>query len=962
MTRQAARHLRPTFQGEDTGASGGTPELLGSELFERGDALAELSAAFAEAASGRGRLLVVAGVAGSGKSALLAALRQRAALEGLRVLDARGGELERDFTFGTVRELFERAVEDAAPAERDRLLAGAAAPAAAVVTPGAIAHVESGFGALHAIYWLATNLSVATPLLIVVDDLHWVDPSSLRALSFLARRLADLPITLAVGLRPDEPGGLAELIDAVCDQPDALRTRLPPLGAGSVAAIVRRRIPGADDELCGSCYEASAGNPFFLRELLVSIGAGPSVDDVLRFSLPALGERVVRRIARIGPTAPLLAQAMAVLGDGARLVDAAAVAGLDEADAATAAARMVRVEILRGDDPIAFSHPLVRRSVYDVLTVTERDDAHAAAADVLSRGGAGPEVVASHFAKVRPSGSVAAVAALRDAAAAALGRGAPEAAVAVLRRALAEDAPDPGRAVLLAELGHVELMARDPVSAEHLSEALELADDPVLKARASLDLAEILGIIGHWGELLELSSRSIVELGDLDRDLTMDHEAYRACLMAYNGRYAGLYREDRERLLGLASGESWAAHALSATIASVDALTGNEIAGVLRLAERAVGDGRLLAERGAGGWASAQAIGPFALLDELDRAAEVNEAVAAQAQRDGSLIGALTSIGFRGWIAHRHGDLRETEAEMKTAVDLIVPNGLQMAMGSFFNFLWDAVGERPGIDEMLGMAETVELNESLAEAAVGAFFHEARGRLALARGDREEAVVHLRRAEPILRALAFGPVHSTWRSALALALAPTSRDEALALVAEERELAEATGLARPRALALRYAAMVEGGDDKVDKLRHSVELLEESPSRLEHARSLVALGSALRRGRQRIEARAPLSAAVELARECGANRTSAHAAEELLAAGARPRRQAQTGPDALTASEARVARLASSGRSNAEVAQELFVSLKTVETHLSHVYAKLGLSGRGVRERLAGELLQGRDA
>lgn len=961
MKRQGAPDLDPTSQGVEPGASGGTPEHSAAGLLERDRELEELSATFADAEAGRGRLLIVEGLAGSGKSALLAALRETAAARGLGVLDARGGELERDFTFGTIRTLFERPVNDASPADQRRLLAGAAAPAAAVVAHGSIGLVDSGFGALHAIYWLATNLAATAPLLMVVDDLHWVDAASMQALSYLARRLADLPITLVVALRPDEPGAPAELIDAVCNQPDAVRARLAPLGAESVAAIVRARIPEAGDALCAACHEASSGNPFFLRELLLAIGDDPDVDRVRGSALPALGERVVRRIAHIGADAPALAQAMAVLGDGTRLVDVAAVTGVDEQSAAAAAARMTRVEILRREDPIAFSHPLVRRSIYDALTVTEHDALHAAAALALGERGAGPEVVAGHLAKVRPARSADVVARLREAARAASGRGAPGAAAEALQRALAEDAPEPGRAVLLAELGHVELLARDPVSVEHLTEARELADDPVLKARVSLDLSEILAMIGQWDELLELTSESIAALDGRDPELAMEHEVYRAVFMAYNGRYASRFREDRERLLHLTAGESWAAHALRATIASIDALTGRDIPGVLPLAESALADGRLLAERGAGGWAGAQAVGPFTLLDELDRAGEVTELVAAQARRDGSLIGTMTSLGYRAWIAERRGDLPEAEAVMETALELIMPNGLQMAMGSYFNFLWNAAGERPGIDAMLAIAETVELDESLSGATVGAFFHEARGRLALSRGDRKEAALQLRRAEPILRALHFGPVHSAWRSALAMALGPGERDEALALVAEETALADATGLVRPRGLALRFAGMVERGEDEVDKLRRSVELLERSPSRFEHARSLVALGSSLRRRGYRVDARGPLTTAVELARRCGAVGTAARAGEELLAAGARPRRPARTGPAALTVSEARVARLAASGRANAEVAQELFVSLKTVETHLSHIYAKLGLSGNGARQRLAGALRDHRE-
>jgi len=186
--------------------------------------------------------------------------------------------------------------------------------------------------------------------------------------------------------------------------------------------------------------------------------------------------------------------------------------------------------------------------------------------------------------------------------------------------------------------------------------------------------------------------------------------------------------------------------------------------------------------------------------------------------------------------------------------------------------------------------------------------------------------------------------------------ASSERDEALSLVAEELELARASGLARPLGVALRAAGVLETGATGIERLREWASLLESSGARLEHARSLVELGAALRRAGRRAEARPELSAGMDLADRCGAPRLVVRAREELGAAGGRPRRMATTGLAALTASEHRVARLAAQGATSPEIAQELFVSLKTVETHLSHAYAKLDLAGRGARERL-GEAL-----
>jgi DNA-binding CsgD family transcriptional regulator len=230
---------------------------------------------------------------------------------------------------------------------------------------------------------------------------------------------------------------------------------------------------------------------------------------------------------------------------------------------------------------------------------------------------------------------------------------------------------------------------------------------------------------------------------------------------------------------------------------------------------------------------------------------------------------------------------------------------------------------------------------------------ETRGCLRLARGEHQSAAADLRAGGQILAAVRFGPPAFHWRSELALALPADAREQAVALVTENLTLAEATGLARAHGIALRHAGLVLDGDRGVACLRESVARLTGSAARLEHARSLVEYGAALRRRGQRAQAREPLAAGLELAYRCGAERLLARAAEELRVAGARPRRIQRTGIDALTASELRTARLAAGGRSNAEVAQELFVSLKTVETHLSHAYAKLGLTGPGARRQLS---------
>ena len=753
-----------------------------TDLLERDGELAELLSAARQACRGRGRLVVVEGAAGSGKSALLAAARESASAAGLRVLAARGSELERGLAYGAIRQLFETVVSSASAADRQELLAGAAAPAAWAVTQGgqaAPAGADASFAALHGIYWLATNLAQAAPLLLVVDDLHWVDASSVRSLAYVATRIADLPIVLVVALRPDEPGTPVELLDALRSEPGAVHVRLRPLRPASAATIVRASVPDADDALCTACFTASAGNPFYLRELLrMATGNGHRIElaDLVRdASIPAVGDRVIRRIARVGPEAVALAQAMAVLDDGGRLADAASLAGLDEGAAASAASRMRRFEILEREDPFAFVHPLVRRSVYDGLSVAERDAAHAAAAARLRAGGVAPEAIAAHVAAIRPRRSASVAATLLVAAREAIARAAPEAAVRWLRRALEEEAPEPPRAILLHELGSAEVLARDPLAATHLAEALELATEPRRQARVGRDLTELHFADGRWSAGVATASAALAALGDRDDDLGLELELLRAAMRAQDPRHRAAYDRDRDRLRGLATGPGWGSRALAVFLAAIQAGRGEDVPEVLAVLERERYDGRPLDGRAAGAWATTH-VWALVLVEADDRALDLVDALAADAHGSGALAGALILVGYRGWLHSRRGELSAAEAEIRPGLDLSLQGASSLNAAASFWFLTDAMLERPSLDDLVGVLEAFPVEPGFAGTWGGAMLLEARGRVRLARGDRTGAIADLRANAATNRALSRAPVHSSWRSALALALPAERRD------------------------------------------------------------------------------------------------------------------------------------------------------------------------------------------
>ena len=613
---------------------------------------------------------------------------------------------------------------------------------------------------------------------------------------------------------------------------------------------------------------------------------------------------------------------------------------------------MRRAEILTTEAPFEWSHPLVRRSLYDNLTVTERDALHERAADVLRRAAAPPGAIATHLAALRPAGHAEVVAGLLDAVDEALARDASDVAVALLRRALEENAAEPSRASLLLRLGQVGITRRDPGAAVPLREVRALSSDRRERTLAAMALAETLTFDGQWDESAATVDEAIAELGGEDPELTLELEVVRAVIGAFDPAHAGELWRDRGRLLALSDGEAWPARALAALLAIISAFRGEHLDDIESLCEHALGNGALFGERGAGAWASSHLLAALTITEAHDRALAVADGLEDAARAQGSAANLVIAEAYRGWIPARRGDLVAAEELLRPIVDTATADGMLLVLVNALWWMRDLLLERSSHEDLVAIVEQLELPPAFAQAAGGAWVLSVRGHLRAARAACSEAEQDLRAAGRIFEGLGFGPVHDPWRSALALVLGPESIDEARALVADELGLATASGLARPLGIVLRASGLITGGDSGIEILRESVAVLADSPARYEHARSLVELGAALRRSGRRADSREPLETAMELAFLGGAERLVAQAREELLAAGARPRQIVRSGISALTASERRIVRLAVEGRSNPEIAQALYVSVKTVESHLSSTYRKLDLSGRGARRRL----------
>ncbi|MBA2420849.1 MAG: AAA family ATPase, partial [Thermoleophilaceae bacterium] len=291
---------------------------------EREAELERLALAVEGAAAEEGAFVVVRGSAGIGKSMLLKAARERARERGLQTLRARGGELERDFAYGVVRQLLERAAMQLDESERAEVLGGAAALAAPVLRLQRSGEAPTGgdaaFAVTHGLYWLVSNLAARRPLVLEVDDAHWADAPSLRFLIYLAARLEGLPVLLVLALRPDEPGTDRELLAQLDTHPDADVVRPSPLSERAVATLIGERL-GAEPtpEFAAACRASTGGNPFLLHELLLALSAD-SVDPtggperVQELGPETVARSLLLRLARLPPESGALARAVAVLG------------------------------------------------------------------------------------------------------------------------------------------------------------------------------------------------------------------------------------------------------------------------------------------------------------------------------------------------------------------------------------------------------------------------------------------------------------------------------------------------------------------------------------------------------------------------------------------------------------------------------------------------------------------------
>ncbi len=891
-----------------------------------------------------GGVTVIEADAGVGKSALL----QDAAdgTHGRRVLTATGHELEQQLALGVIVQLLSPAVAKLTDGARQALFAGAAALAEPLFGGGPTDALPAGIE--HGLQWVVAGLSAEHPLALLVDDAHLADEASLRALIYLARRATELELALIVAGRPVDRGPTADLLRQLRTLPGAQRLTPGPLTRAGVAHIVAEAgLAGAAPAFVDACAESTAGNPLYLRELLLVVsarGIPPTAEGapmVREVGPVAVAEAVFLTLDRLDPGATDLVSAIATLGDGCRIADAATLAGLPTARATRLAGQLQRDGLLAPGDAPRFVHPVVGNAIASELTDLERDHAHAAAAAVLAAAHAPDHLIAEHLLRCSPQGSAAFAAHLQAAAASATARGDAATATRLLERALDEEDSEQLRTALALAAGRAGAADAE----ERFAAALAVTDGATQRAALHLALGRMLLQRGRYADAAATFERGSAEVqpgGPHHEELRAGWASAAMWLPDAGGK---VYAQAQETVLAIERPSAAGEHIALTQLAARLLLTGRQRDTALTLARRAWDGGRMVERLGAGDATAFTTCAVLADGDAIDEALAVIDAIAAAAREAGLPLVAATASYVRGSFLMLTGDLPGGAAAAEEAIAAEAVGWGQYASAA----RWVAAGIARRRGDLAAAQALLELTpareQELAQGNDYAVLPLARGELALAQGDPARAVTLLE--ETARRGAALGVCigRYNWRPSLVIARRAAGDHAGAATLAREN-----LGLARewgsPQALGAALRAQAAAEPERATALlEEAADAVAQSTDRSEQLRVCLARGLQLAAVGDR-GARDVLAAALDLADRSGATVAAERARRALRDIGARPRRARTTGADALTPGELRVARLAAGGLTNREIAEQLFVTPKAVKWHLGNAYRKLGVSGR----------------
>ncbi len=946
-------------------------------LVGRDDELHLLGSLLDEGCAGLPRFAFVTGEPGIGKTSLLVALVRRAEQRGCLTLQGSAAEFERELPFGVMVDAFDDYLASLEPRAFNRVAAedlgelAGVFPALRSLDPGSDEPTTASerFRAHRAVRELIERLAAREPLVLVLDDIHWADGASLELIAHLLRRPPAAPFLVAATFRAGQVDrALEAAIEAALRGGDGVRRiGLGPLAPGDTEALVGRAGRAELDRL----YRASGGNPFYMLQLARMEGDGDGGADTADGSgVPAaVASAIVAELDALSGPARRFADAAAVAGDPFDLDLAVQTAAMTEPDAVLALDELIARDLVRSA-PVPrrfrFRHPLVRGAVYESCPPGARLAAHERTAEALALRGAPATARAHHVEHSGRHGDMAAVALLRAAGDEAAER-APESAARWFESALRlapVGGPRSERIELLTALaGARAATGRFEESHAALVESISLTPEDETALR--------VGLIGKCAGLEQLMGRHGEAHARLLAALETAAESSSAPSVALMLQLAvgDFYRTEFEGM------RTWGERALAASTALEDQVLIAAGEGVLAVAAAFVGatpDAERHRSRASAlldalpDGEVARRLDAFANLCTAELYLQRFDAATRHARRGLAVARAIGQgdmspvlIPVLSNCLHTTGRIAESAQLLEGAVESARISGNVEALG--WNLLSRGFTALAAGDLELALSvseESVQVTRHLDDNMVSTMAGVA---LASALFEAREA----RRAMEVLEAAAGGDelplIPWGWRANYFELLTRCWLDLHHPLQAEQAatraaETAERVGLGMSVAMAHRAAAAValEGGDavQAADRALSAVAAAEAIGAPVDAAVARTLAGRAFARAGDRGRAVSELERAAEQLDACGAVRHRKRAEQQLRSLGEHVHRRtaagsaAGAGVETLTQREVEIARLVLRRQTNAEIAAELFLSVKTVESHLRNIFRKLGVASR----------------
>jgi DNA-binding CsgD family transcriptional regulator len=912
-----------------------------AQIWERDGTLRAIERLLSEAREGRGRSLFIVGEAGLGKTTMV----ERAFAAGrdqFRVTIGRGDAAESSLPFGVIDQAL-RGLGFRSPTD-DTIARRSAQQARAARLYAALQFLDE----------------LPSPALLLLDDLHWADEDSLALLSFLCRRISNLPVALIGTLRP-WPDNALNAVGPLTNDDDAMMERLLPLSEASAAEMLNDRAGGMSSSSARRAARLAVGNPLLLELEATIIRRGRALPESNGDVAGTKTRLLLDRFIGVSVEEMRYAQAASVLGSRFRPTIATAMAELSPAEGDRALEALSRGDVFRSSAPgwAQFTHALLRQVVYDEIPPPMRGRWHARAFRLLVSAAADPAEAAEHAARAGLIGDADAVAVLVQAGRTAMREG----AIARGRQRLVaavELAGSRAAADLLMDLGEVLLDSGDGrgaiVTFRRLLDMPDLTGELRSQAQRMLGRALFIrGAVKEAGEAFRLAVASALPSDKSEAARALLDEAF----ISWPTGGPALATPLLERARELAADGSPRLRARADTAWAFSIFVGGDPTGIALIAG-AVEDAFTNPEADTTDFAwSWGTLGTYGNMkkwtEQFAEATRAYEIGMQAAERLGLPVAIAAVAVMHGDTCLRTGRLQEALhlADRATILADLAPE----------RAFWAAIIHAYTLNEMGQMEECAEWyrraasladpNENWAgrvwllhmEAVLA--MHARRTADACALFDRLQALAkELQILEPCV---------VPWAGDAITAYLYGGRiQDALAIVVSLDAMAERLPCRFPRIVALggRAALSQIDGDLEATKrlLDEAIVLATGSGMPLLEARIRHRLGALLRRSGHDRAARPLIKRAIELADGCGAEGLANKAGEELKLAGGRQHRR-QVDPDALTAAELRVRNLAEQGVKSRQIADQLFVSPNTIETHLQHIYRKLGINSQ--RELIA---------